>query len=119
MADTYRRNEIQQLLDAGPHDEETWFRLKILGKSETKHLNVSPAEVEAIRDLLHGPNVDPLRRLLADWFNAEMFRISERGHSADWPALIDDAKARHETFGLQWDDSFVPDYVREILAMKD
>lgn len=61
----------------------------------------------------------PIRRLLADWFEAALFRISEVGHSGDWPALIDDAKARHETFGIEWSNSFVPDYVRELLAMND
>jgi hypothetical protein len=62
---------------------------------------------------------DALRKLLADWFDAEMFRISERGHSADWQPLIDDAKARHETFGIPWSNAFVPEYMREILAMEE
>lgn len=52
MPDSYRRSEIQDTIDAGPHDDETWFRLQILGKHDTKHLNVTPAEVEAIRDVL-------------------------------------------------------------------
>lgn len=52
----YRRAEIQDTLDAGPADDETWFRLQIRGKRDTKHLNVSPAEVAAIRDLLEPPD---------------------------------------------------------------
>lgn len=62
---------------------------------------------------------EALRKLLADWFEGELARISEHGYSGDWPALIDDAKARHETFGVPWRDSFVPKYVRDILAMND
>jgi len=72
-------------------------------------------------DLVLDPtkNEDALRKLLADWFDAEMFRISETGSSADWQPLIDDAKARHATFGIPWSNAFVPDYVREILAMDE
>lgn len=61
---------------------------------------------------------EALRKLLADWFQSALNEISERGGSHDWQDLVDDAKARHETFGIEWDDSFVPDYVREILAMQ-
>ncbi len=64
-------------------------------------------------------NDEPLRKLLADWFEAALFRISETGTSADWQVLIEDAKARHETFGIEWNNTFVPDYVREILAIDD
>lgn len=58
-----------------------------------------------------------VRKLLADWFQARLNEISERGGSHDWQDLIDDAKARHAGLGIEWDDSFVPDYVRQILAM--
>lgn len=53
MPDNYRRNEIQDVLTAGPHDDETWFRLQVIGKMQSKHLNVSAAELAAIRDILH------------------------------------------------------------------
>jgi hypothetical protein len=62
---------------------------------------------------------EALRKLLADWFEAEVYRISETGGSADWQAVIDDAKARHETFGIEWSNAFVPDYMREILALSE
>lgn len=60
---------------------------------------------------------DAIGKLLADWFNAELFRISEVGGASDWAGLIEDAKARHETFGVPWHNSFVPEYVRDILAL--
>ena len=53
MPDNYRRNEIQDVLDAGPHDDETWFRLLVIGKKQSKHLSVSAEELAAIRDILH------------------------------------------------------------------
>jgi hypothetical protein len=64
-----------------------------------------------------GLSPDLLRKLLADWYEAEMYVLSETGSSADWQSLINDAKSRHEAFGLPWNNSFVPDYVREILAI--
>lgn len=60
---------------------------------------------------------DAVRKLLADWFNGELSRISEYGGSRDWEELIGDAKARHETFGVPWSNAFVPKYLREILAL--
>ncbi len=48
----YRHDEIQLVLDAGPEHEEDFFRLVITGSATTKHLNITPAEVAAIRDLL-------------------------------------------------------------------
>lgn len=58
-----------------------------------------------------------LAKLLADWFEGALARISEHGTSHEWPALIDDAKARHAALGIPWSNTFVPGYVREILAM--
>jgi hypothetical protein len=62
-----------------------------------------------------------LTKLLADWFQGELNHISE--HSGDmyndWQAAIDDAKARHEALGVPWHNTFVPDYVREMLAMEE
>jgi hypothetical protein len=52
MTFQYRRIEIQEVLDAGPHDDEDWFRLQISGKHSTKHLNLTPVEVAVVRDLL-------------------------------------------------------------------
>lgn len=72
---------------------------------------------ESAVDGVEARNEDALRKLLADWFDAELFRISERGHSGEWPALIEDAKARHETFGIPWSNTFVPAYVREVMAL--
>jgi|KBSMisStaDraftv2_1062788.scaffolds.fasta_scaffold30178_5 hypothetical protein len=69
--------------------------------------------------ILERINGDPLRQLLVDWFDAEMFQISETGSSADWQSVVDDAKARHETFGIEWNDAFLPDYVREMLAINE
>lgn len=50
----YRRAEFQSVLDAGPHPDEDWFRLQVSGTEKTKHLNITPAELEAIRDVLCG-----------------------------------------------------------------
>lgn len=63
MPDNYRHDEIQDTLDAGPYADETWFRLQVKGKRNTKHLSVTPAEVAAIRDLLHA--ADNRTRLVA------------------------------------------------------
>lgn len=60
-----------------------------------------------------------VRKLLADWFDAALYRISDTGCSLDWPGLIEDAKARHEALGVPWDNSFVPGYVRDIMALSD
>jgi hypothetical protein len=74
-------------------------------------------QAERALDEVEARNEDALRKLLADWFDAELFRISERGHSGEWPALIEDAKARHDTFGIPWSNTFVPEYVRDIMAL--
>lgn len=73
-----------------------------------RHLDQAKAEFEAA-----------LHRLLADWFEGALGRISEHGHASDWPALIEDAKARHEALRIPWSNTFVPGYVREIMAMDD
>jgi hypothetical protein len=54
MPDNYRRDEIRLVLDVGPEHEEDFFRLVVTGAATTKHLNVTPAEVAAVRDLLAG-----------------------------------------------------------------
>jgi hypothetical protein len=54
VPDNYRHDEIQDVLAAGPHDDETWFRLQAIGKKQSKHLNVSAEELATIRDTLYG-----------------------------------------------------------------
>lgn len=48
----YKRNEIQDVLDAGPHPDEDWFRLQVRGVTASKHLNITRAQLEAIRDTI-------------------------------------------------------------------
>lgn len=53
-ASKYRHAEIQDVLDAGPADDETWFRLQVQGKHKSKHLNVSRDQLVAIQGILAG-----------------------------------------------------------------
>lgn len=53
-AKAYRRAEIQDVLDAGPHDDEDWFRLQVRGKHASKHLNITPDQLVAIQRILAG-----------------------------------------------------------------
>lgn len=113
----YQRHEIRRVLDAGTHDNEDWFRLQVSGKVTSHHLNVTAAQVTTMCQVLIDDGA-ALRKLLADWFEGQLTGISEFGHSQDWQPLIDDAKVRHATFGIPWSDTFVPEYIREILAIE-
>lgn len=48
----YEEREISRVLDAGPHDDETWFRLQIRGRLATRWLNATPAQVRRIAAVL-------------------------------------------------------------------
>jgi hypothetical protein len=48
----YARTMLREQLDRGPDPGEDFFRLKVTGKSETKWLNVSPAELANIIDAI-------------------------------------------------------------------
>lgn len=84
-----------------------------LAAMEAEDLGTSADNPDSVKP----PECEVLRTLLADWFEAALFRISEVGHSADWQELIDDAKARHAALRVPWSNTFVPEYVREIMAL--
>lgn len=68
---SYVRREIQLVLDMGPEHEEDWFRLTVSGAATSKHLNITPSQLAAIRDLLapaDPPTPTPLTEFHA--FNA-------------------------------------------------
>lgn len=46
--------EIELQLEAGPHPDEDFFRLRVSGAEQSKHVNVTPAELAGIRLLLAG-----------------------------------------------------------------
>lgn len=52
----YRRAEIQDVLDASPHEGEHWFRLQVSGAATSKHLNITADELARIRDVLVPPD---------------------------------------------------------------
>lgn len=48
----YRFEEILRVVDAGPADDETWYRLQVSGKATSQHMNVTATELEVIAALL-------------------------------------------------------------------
>jgi hypothetical protein len=44
----YKQRELTRVLDAGPAEGETFFRLKVSGKESTKYLNLTPAQLKAL-----------------------------------------------------------------------
>lgn len=46
--DNYLVRELTRLRDAGTHPDEDFFRMKFTGNGETKWLNVTPAQYDAI-----------------------------------------------------------------------
>lgn len=48
----YERKQIQRVLDAGPAKEETWFRLQVSGKVESKTLVVSGDTLRMIQAIV-------------------------------------------------------------------
>jgi hypothetical protein len=84
----YHRAEIQAVLDAGPHPDETWFRLQVSGAEKSKHLNISPDQLVAIRDILAPTNDSEVWVL-----------VFEHGHGTDASVHATEASARHWLFG--------------------
>jgi hypothetical protein len=48
----YERRELGRVLDAGPHDDETWYRLQVSGRETSKHLSISEATLRRILDVV-------------------------------------------------------------------
>jgi hypothetical protein len=69
----YHRAEIQAVLDAGPHPDETWFRLQVSGAEKSKHLNISPDQLVAIRDILAPASpISTIETFVATMENADL-----------------------------------------------
>lgn len=61
-----------------------------------------------------------LKQLLLDWIDKSLSDISEYGSSSgDWPPLIEDAHRRARILGIPWTSDEMPDYVKEMLAIRD
>lgn len=45
---TYEAQEIRRLLERGTHEGEDFFRLKATGDGETRWMNVTPAQLDAV-----------------------------------------------------------------------
>ena len=52
MHDRYAAREIEKLTERGPSAGEDFYRLKMTGTGETRWVNVTPAQADAIRDVL-------------------------------------------------------------------
>lgn len=50
----YAKDELTRQLERGPYAGEDFFRLQVTGDGATKHLNISRAELAAIRDAVSG-----------------------------------------------------------------
>lgn len=52
MPDTYAHDEMQRILAAGPYQGENHFRMQVTGAGSTPWVNVTPAQLKAICDIL-------------------------------------------------------------------
>jgi len=95
----YHRAEIQDVLNAGPHPDETWFHLQVSGAVKSKHLNISPDQLVAIRDILApadnagGSDVDLVHDAIA-----RMYEDWERTGGPS-PSVSDEARVAAEALG--------------------
>jgi hypothetical protein len=65
MSDSYQRAEIERALFGTP--EDSFLRVKVIGdQGESKHLNASPQQVRAIREILGGDLLAVLSEALGD-----------------------------------------------------
>jgi hypothetical protein len=48
----YERRELTRVLDAGPAEGETLFRLQVSGKESTKYLNITAAQLKTMIETL-------------------------------------------------------------------
>jgi hypothetical protein len=53
---TYAASEMQRQLDRGPYAGEDFFRIKASGNGETHHVNVTPAQLAEIVEVLNRTN---------------------------------------------------------------
>lgn len=60
-----------------------------------------------------------LKQLFTDWIVKSLSVISEFGSSSDWAPLIEDAQRRARILGIDWAPDEMPDYVKDILAIRD
>jgi hypothetical protein len=50
---TYAASEIQRQLERGPYEGEDFFRLKVSGDGQTKTVNITPAQLAEIVEVLN------------------------------------------------------------------
>lgn len=46
--ETYESRELRRLRDAGTQTDEDFFRMKLTGNGETRWLNITPAQMDAL-----------------------------------------------------------------------
>jgi hypothetical protein len=107
-ANNYRRNEIQDVIDAGTY-ADGWFRLQVAGVHASKHLNVTFGQLEAIRDILFAADNPSIDDDDDDAMNMAYGSLDETDIPSDFPVKVTDGSGPHDatcgTCGLSWDDS--------------
>lgn len=52
----YYRKEITDVIEAGPQKDEDFFRVKVFGKTDSKHLNVTADQLRTLADAMDETN---------------------------------------------------------------
>ena len=87
----YTRTELREQLARGPFEGEDFFRLQVSGNGQTKHLNISPAELAAIVEAVE---YDPAH---VETVRAALRTINPNEPGGDW-SVWDLNQATH----LEW-----------------
>lgn len=48
----YERDQLTRVLDGGPNDNETWFRLQVQGRESSKLLSITPEQLSTLIEAL-------------------------------------------------------------------
>jgi hypothetical protein len=94
--------QVREVLDGGPAEGDTFFRVKVMGRVESKWVNVTFGELHAIAAALTAPGDTPPCE-----HDLEEFSLVEDGYQRQWYTEIDeDEKVIHASYhgASDWSD---------------
>ena len=99
----YAASEMRRQLERGPYEGEDFYRMQVTGEGKTKWVNITPAQLAAIAELLTPtpePTADePEQVRLRRWSEKEIAHWRATGEEPVWERLNREHEERVKAAG--------------------